>query len=72
MERMRFRFRKTYKATSRLRSSSTSTSIVWGYVTERVSVQGNEGSRAIVARIRSSATYSARHKVNLHAIKDRK
>ena len=47
----------TYNASSRLRSSSTSTSIVSGYVMVRVSVQGSEESSAIVARIRSIAIY---------------
>ena len=47
----------THKASSRLRSSSTSTSMVSGYVTARVSVQGIDGSSLIVSRILSSAIF---------------
>ena len=50
----------TYNASSRLRSSSTSTLMVSGYVTVNVSVHGNEGSSAMVARMRSMAILSAR------------
>ena len=50
----------TYNASSRLRSSSTSTLMVSGYVTVNVSVHGNEGSSAIVARIRSMAIFRER------------